>query len=277
MLPQTHLPPAQASATVESHPKQVPPSFPQVLSEAPVHTPVAQHPVGQDVESQTQAPPRQRWPVAHAVVAPHRQLPPVAQLSAASPLHARQADPPAPQVMSVGAVQAPLLQQPLGQLRPSQVPPVQTEPLQVWPGPQTGLVPHRQAPDEAQTLAVVALQATQLSPALPQVVRLRRLQAAPAQQPEGHEVASQTHRPPTQRWPPAQAAPGPHLQPPPAQVSLRVRSHEAHAPPTVPQLDSDIALQVRPVQQPPGHEVGSQVQLPPTQRCPAPQVSPVPH
>ena len=45
-------------------------------------------------------------------------------------------------------------------------------------------------------------------------------------------------------------------------------SQEEQAPPIAPQLDSDIALQVDPTQQPPGQDVASQTQAPFEQRCP---------
>ncbi len=99
----------------------------------------------------------------------------------------------------------------------------------------------------------------------------------PMQQPLAHDVASHTHRPPTHRWPPAQAGPEPQPQLPSAHESLRSRLHEVQAPPTIPQLDSDMALQVVPAQQPPGQEVASQTQLPPLHRWPVPQGMLGPH
>jgi len=49
------------------------------------------------------------------------------------------------------------------------------------------------------------------------------------------------------------------------------------AAPLVPQVASAMALQVEPEQQPPGHEVASQVQAPARQRWPSPQGAPLPH
>jgi len=47
--------------------------------------------------------------------------------------------------------------------------------------------------------------------------------------------------------------------------------------PLVPQVAVDAALQTPLAQQPPGHEVLLQTQLPPTQRVPAPHAAPEPH
>ena len=198
-------------------------------------------------------------------------------MSDVSGAQAEQVEPPDPHAATLGTVQAgTALQHPVAQLAPSHAPPRHTPAVQVCAAPHAGPFPQRHVPLAEQRLALLGSQVKQVSPLTPQVLRVRRLQVAPAQQPDEHDVASQTHNPLTQRWPPAHAALGPQRHAPPAQVSLRVRSHEAHAPPVGPQLDSDIALHVPPAQQPPGHEVASHAQAPLTHRRPIAQVGPVP-
>jgi hypothetical protein len=123
----------------------------------------------------------------------------VLQLSASIGSHAVQAEPPPPHWVSDGEMQTAPRQQPLGQLVPLQAPPVQIPLLQICPGPQAGPAPHRHRPPALQVLELSASQATHVSPPMPQVMRLRVLQVEPTQQPAAHEVASQTHWPPTHR------------------------------------------------------------------------------
>ena len=60
-LPHWQTPPVeQLSDIVESHGLHVPPSVPHVVTVGMVHTPLAQHPPGQEVASQTQFWPEQR-------------------------------------------------------------------------------------------------------------------------------------------------------------------------------------------------------------------------
>ena len=91
----------------------------------------------------------------------------------------------------------------------------------------------------------------------------------------GQDVASQTQTWDEQRWPGTQAVFEPHLHAPPEQLSPLV-PQLVQAPPPVPQVEVDGLLQVDPVQQPFGHDVGSHVQLPLTQCCPVPHGAPVP-
>jgi hypothetical protein len=58
-LPHWHAPDKQLSDIVGSHEVQLPPSDPQAAIDGDAHPPVAQHPVAQEVESQTQPPPTQ--------------------------------------------------------------------------------------------------------------------------------------------------------------------------------------------------------------------------
>ncbi len=76
--------------------------------------------------------------------------------------------------------------------------------------PQVPAVPQWQAPSEEHVSALRESQATQGAPAVPQVANDRIRQAVPEQQPEGHEVASQTHAPSMQCWPGPQTTSLPH-------------------------------------------------------------------
>ena len=246
-VPQTQAPVAeQPSAWVASQPTQTVPPLPHAASERGLQVAPEQQPFGQLVELQPlQCPPVQVWPAGHAWQAP----------------------PPPPHDAAVTSTrQAPCAQQPVGHEVPSQT---QVLAMQRWPGEQAVPLPQRQPPDDEQ-LSDRASQATQVEPALPQVMVERIEQVTPLQQPAGHEVASQMHAPPTQRWPPAQAAPAPQPQAPVApQLSALVASHAAQATPFVPQVASVVGLQAFPAQQPTGQEVASQTHAPPTQRWPA--------
>jgi hypothetical protein len=174
---------------------QVPPTVPQLVSESVRHTPEAQQPFRHEEASQTQAPERQRWPLAHAGPAPHAQVPAVVQLSAAAVLHDTLAAPLAPQRMSDRETQMVTSQHPDGHDVA-----LQTH----WPAEQrcpathAAPVPHEQVPAAAQPSARVASQPTHAAPPLPQVASEGGLQVAPEQQPDGQLVALQ----PLQRPPP---------------------------------------------------------------------------
>ena len=100
----------------------------------------------------------------------------------------------------------------------------------------------------------------------PQVVAERVVQTFPTQQPDGQEVRSQTHAPPSQCCPAAHTGPPPQLHSPPAQVSAR-RSQTTQASPLVPQAVREGVAHVLPEQHPVLQLVASQpdVQTPPTQ------------
>lgn len=125
----------------------------------------------------------------------------------------------------------------------------------------------------AEQLSPLPVQSAQVWPCGPQAVSDRAVHTLPTQHPVGHEVASHTHAPETQRWPVTQAALPPQLQPPPvaAQPSATPGGHVAQAAPAAAHVDMVRAVQVSPAQQPLGHEVASQAQ--PV----APQLWPVPH
>jgi len=170
------------------------------------------------------------------------------------------------------ATQAPAAQQPDGHEVPSQT---QVLATQRWPSAHApAALPHRHVP-VAEQLSERASQATQVEPALPHADSDRVEQVVPAQQPLGHDVASQVQSPLTQRWPPLHAAPvpQPHV---PAVVHLSdlAASHTVHAAPLAPQVARPGTLQTPPLQHPFGHDVASQMQVPPWQRWPLWQAGP---
>jgi hypothetical protein len=122
--------------------------------------------------------------------------------------------------------------------------------------------------------AVPAPQAAQVAPPVPHEVDDSPAYGShvpvgpPLQQPFGQDVASQTHTPPLQCLPGAQAGPPPHVHWPLEHVLVVIGSHAAHVPPPVPHDPVDwapVASQepvVPPTQQPFGHVVASQEQVP---------------
>lgn len=98
----------------------------------------------------------------------------------------------------------------------------------------------------------------------------------PSQQP-AHEVPSQTHAPPTQRWPDPQGALVPQRHAPPAsQRSAVVVLQATQAAPPAPHAASEGVVQIAPEQQPLGHVVASHTHPPSTHSWPAAQAGPVP-
>jgi hypothetical protein len=102
------------------------------------------------------------------------------------------------------------------------------------------------------------------------------VQVAPAQQPFGQLVPSQTHAPATQRCPLAHAAPVPQAQTPVDKHRSAVLPQAAHAPPLLPHVASDCVRQVADAQQPFGQLVPSQTQRPETQCWPTAHIAPPP-
>ena len=199
-------------------------------------------------------------------------------MSASPAGQATQAEPALPQVAVVGGVQTPDAQQPVAQLPALHAPPLQVPALQVWPAAHAGPEPQRQAPVAEQLSASVAEQLTQLDPPAPQDESVRALHVLLWQHPLGHDVASHTHRPTTQRWPPGHAAAPPQLHTPAAeQLSVRFESHAAHAIPEAAQVERVSAEQVVPAQHPLGQEMASHAHAPPMQRWPAPHSVAPPH
>ena len=91
----------------------------------------------------------------------------------------------------------------------------QEPPQHIWPGWQAGPLPQAQVPCAVQVSASVAEPAVHVPPAVPQLATARDIHRPLAeQQPFGHESASQTQKPPTQRAPDAHAGPFPQAQVP---------------------------------------------------------------
>ena len=94
---------------------QASPPAPQAASVSPAwHRPPAQQPWGQLMPSQTQAPPRQRCPLAQVAPVPQAQLPAAEQPSALAGSQLTQAAPDLPQASRARALHAPPAQQPSG-------------------------------------------------------------------------------------------------------------------------------------------------------------------
>ena len=239
LLPQTQEPSsAQPFARVGLHDAHTSPGGAQLVTERVAQTLPAQHPVGQEVASQTHAPPTQRWPAPHAAPPPQVQ-PPAMQPSALLGSQDTHAPPPAPHVVGEAVWHVEPVQHPSGQvvaLQPAQAP-VALQP----PPPQS----------------------SQVEPPLPQNASSSPArQVVPSQQP-AHESPSQTQAPPSQRWPVAQAGPLPHAQLPPApQPSEVSASQVVQLPPGSPQVDGPIVRQSSPSQQPLVQLAGVQRQTP---------------
>ena len=91
---------AQWSALDGSQALQAPPLAPQLPSEGMLHTLPLQQPFVHEVASQTHAPLRQRWPLAHGGPLPQAQAPLVEQVSALVASQALHAAAPVPHVLS---------------------------------------------------------------------------------------------------------------------------------------------------------------------------------
>ena len=106
-------PPPHESAAMGSQAMQVSPAVPHDATDAIMHAPPRQQPLGQEVALQTQAPLTQMVPAAHAALAPHRQVPVAASHALAErATQLVQATPAMPQAANAGAVHVPLVQQP---------------------------------------------------------------------------------------------------------------------------------------------------------------------
>lgn len=219
--------------------RQAPPPEPHESVASPERqAPVGvQQPSGQELPSQKQPLPVQRWPGGHDGPVPQRQPPWTEQLSAASRSQRTQLDPASPQLVSPRSSQRLPTQQPLGQDVPSQM---HRPPLQRCPPPQAGPSPHRQAPSGLQVSALLVSQVRQAAPGAPHADRLRPRHTLPAQHPSGHDASSQTQTPPSHRWPSPHGAVPPHRHSPvTAQVSARSASQARQAPALTPHVGTD--------------------------------------
>jgi hypothetical protein len=178
------------------------PPLPQAPTLFPVwHVPLEQHPLGHETPSHWHDPFRHLCPTAHAPPVPHLQAPSVHE-SAEPGVHAAHACPTAAHDVSDGVVQVVPSQQPFGHDVASHA---QTPATQCSPALHGPPVPQWQTPVDEQLSEATASQLTQVDPAAPHIASDRALHVDPAQQPLGHEVASQTHRPPAHRCPSAHA------------------------------------------------------------------------
>lgn len=159
-------------------------------------------------------------------------------------LHAMQLAPPTPQDAKADPVQIPDWQQPDGHEVESQM---QEPPAHRWPAPQAADDPQEHWPLEEQRSALVVLHAVHADPPGAQADKDLVVQVEPWQQPEGQEVESQTHVPPTQRLFRPQAGDAPHMHWPVVEQRFAfVASHAAQAAPPGAQADNDRPVQVAP-------------------------------
>ena len=234
---------------------QLPPAMPQLQSDSARHCPDdAQQPSGHETASQTQAPPLQRCPAAHAALPPQLQAPATQPSARRSQL--TQASPGRPQLASELARQSGPEQQPAGHLVALQL--EQAPLVQLSPGKQAW-----QAPPPVPQLSG--------SPSEHSPVGL--------QQPAGQETASQTQAPWLQRWPAEHRGPGPQRQTSVGstpQLSARPSAQTLQRPPAKPQWSSVGAKQLEPWQHPSGQEVAVHTQPPFLHSCPGPHGDAVP-
>jgi hypothetical protein len=211
----------------------------------------AQHPVGQERESQTQVPFRHRCPATHSACLPHTHPPVEEHPSDARGSHVPHVAPGAAQLFGVNGVHRSPLQHPDGHDVASQT---QTPCEQCSPGLQGGPEPHRHSPVAEHASAVEESHATHVAPPEPHVVTERSLHVAPLQQPLGHDCPSHTHRPPAHRCPLLHAGPAPQAHSPDAEhPSAKDAVQATHALPPAPQDATDGVSQVMPEQHPDGH------------------------
>jgi len=170
-LPHVQAPLVHPSDRVALHVEQVTPFTPHVAGDDTVQVVPSQHPAGHDAASQTQAPPTHACPDPHGAPLPHRHSPVAEHPSAFVASQATHASPPTPHAVGDRGLHVGPEQQPAVHVwtQPEQAPPLQVSPL--------GQLAH-------------AL------PAAPQALSLfPGWQLLPAQQPDAHETASQTHVP----------------------------------------------------------------------------------
>lgn len=138
--PHVHAPPPEQPSPDVPHDWQLLPPVPHAGPVAgDVQTLPVQHPLGQDVESQTQVPFEQRCPAPHAPPAPQRQAPAGEQLSEVEVSQATHVLPSVPQVVIDDVVHTLPAQHPVGHEVELQT---QAPFTQSCPAPQGALLPH---------------------------------------------------------------------------------------------------------------------------------------
>lgn len=131
-VPHRHSPAAQLSVVSGEQATQTSPPVPQLASPLGLQVTPSQQPLGHEVASHTQLPPRHRCPAAHAGPVPHAQAPPT-QASANTGSQAMQAAPAVPHATEEGSLHIEPEQQPVGHpaAQVSQTPPTQSPPPQL--------------------------------------------------------------------------------------------------------------------------------------------------
>lgn len=248
LAPHRQVPPSpQVSAVLLSHETQLAPAVPQALSLGEVQVLPLQQPPGHELALHVQCPPTHACPAEHGPWGPQRHCPDDEQLSERRS-QAVQTPPDGPQVASDRRLHTFPAQHPFEQVVLSQT---QLPARQRCPVVQAPFGPHRHVPEGPQLSATLVGQATQVDPWLPHEVIDRIWQVEPWQQPLGHEVASQTHKPFAHRWPSAQGAVLPQRQAPPAeQESARRGLQAVQAAPPTPHAETVGVTHVEPEQQP---------------------------
>jgi hypothetical protein len=252
VVPHTQVPLAVHVSAVIGHAAHAVPGAAHAAPEVVTQAPLAQQPPGHDVESHTQLPPLQRWPLAQANPAPQSQTP-ATQESAPMP-HGWHRLPGVLHALVEVIVQTLPMQQPFGHEVASHT---HAPPEQRCPPVHRVFPPHVHAP-LTQPSARVESHAMQPEPGMPQAVTLGvGLHVGPEQHPPQLVVLQPEHAPPEQLWPPG---------------------HVWHVTPPAPQaFGSFPAWHVLLLsQQPDGHEVESQTQTPAKQRWPAAHGDPPP-
>jgi hypothetical protein len=182
-VPHVHVPAAeQPSLRVELQVVHTAPAVPHEAVLAGLQMPPAQHPDGHDVALQTQEPPTQTWPAAHAPLVPQVHVPAELQVSPVVPQSMHDA-PLVPQVAVPLVRHTSPSQQPVAQLVASQM---HFPPEHRWPAVHAAPVPHLHAP-AAQVSAVAGSHAVQTVPAAPHAVNEMLVHTPPRQQPVVHD------------------------------------------------------------------------------------------
>ena len=175
----------------------------------------AQQPDGHEAASHWQPPPSQLWPAPHWAALPHRHAPVLEHAFAFVMSHAEHDEPVAPHAPAlVGVLQPPSApQQPPTQDVESQTQALFTQRCPVAQAAELG--PHWHTPALEHRSALALSQPTQAWPAPAHDERARAVQAAPEQQPLGHDVASHSQEPLRQTCPRAQEGTQAIVPPPP--------------------------------------------------------------
>ncbi len=267
---QVTLQPAQAppeQASPAPHAAQAAPPAPHAAAEPPGrHALPEQQPV-HELASQTHAPCTQCWPAEQAAPVPQLQLPAASQRSAIAGSQARHCAPGAAHSLAPIAVHTLPAQHPAGQVVASHTHAPSSHRCPVW---HAAPPPQLHVPSGAHRSALAASHALHVAPGGAHVPAASAWHVAPSQQPLGHDVASHTHSPPTQRCPVPQTGPVPQAHDPPTHASARSASQAMQALPLLPQAVALGALHVVPLQHPLA-QLAAQLAQTPASHAEAPQ------